>query len=158
MTPGFQPSVHSGAQFLWRCHRLGWGRAFGPRSNRVVGPVRTEHHRCGIIPALGTAQGFFPIMNHPRAVSPAHPCAVSPSDVTGPLALKQNRHPTRHPVLIISHAAQGPVRFRDERGWWFERFRHHDPEPNHWLTPIANQRVWLRVWPIRAASGDRNVV
>ena len=109
MTPGFQPSVHSGAQFLWRCHRLGWGRAFGPRTNRdfgsrtnrVVGPFRTEHHRCGIIPALGNTQGFCPIMDHPRAASPTHPCAVSPfpwcrSVVTHPDPLPLYHRHLRH--------------------------------------------------------------
>ena len=30
MKPGFQPSIPAGDQFLWRCHRLGWGRAVGP--------------------------------------------------------------------------------------------------------------------------------
>ena len=74
---GLQPSTHSNIRILWRCHRLEWGRADGPRTNsshsssvepfkawavgpqtnRACGPVRTGSQRGGqsgsmILPGL----------------------------------------------------------------------------------------------------------
>ena len=63
MKPGFQPSIHAGDQFLWRCHRLEWCRAVGPAEcnfrnlrksaasadkPRVMGPPFADS-RCAIL-------------------------------------------------------------------------------------------------------------
>ena len=50
----------SHAQFLWRCHRLGWCRAVGPQTKRVVGPLLPQLQRCAQFASIGVHSRFFP--------------------------------------------------------------------------------------------------
>ena len=71
MTPGFQPSSHYGAQFLGRCHRMGWGWAVGPQTNRRPGCWLCRPHKPQTNQAVlpRTNQAFNPRTN--RAVVPS---------------------------------------------------------------------------------------